>query len=69
MSVSDLEVHDLGGAAYTLGVEHVNARVGEKEIHSEFRATNVYRREGDAWKIIHHHTDADRAIQEALGLA
>ncbi len=69
VEVSDLEVHDLGDVAYTVGVERVDAKAGDTEIRGEFRATNIYRRDGDAWKMVHHHTDADRAMQEALGLA
>jgi ketosteroid isomerase-like protein len=69
VEVSDLEVHDLGDVAYTLGVEHVDAKAGGRDVHSELRATNIYRRENNAWKVVHHHADADRGIQEALGLA
>jgi ketosteroid isomerase-like protein len=69
VEVSDLEVHDLDDVAYTLGVEHVDAKAGGRDVHSELRATNIYRRENNAWKVVHHHADADRGIQEALGLA
>jgi ketosteroid isomerase-like protein len=69
VEVSDLEVHDLGDVAYTLDVEHVDAKAGGRDIYSEVHATNIYRREGNAWKMVHHHADADRGIQEALGLA
>jgi ketosteroid isomerase-like protein len=69
VDVSDLEVHDLGDVAYTVGVEHVVAKAAGTDIRGEFRATNIYRRDGDGWKMVHHHTDADRPLQEALGLA
>lgn len=69
VDVRDLEVRVMGEAGYTLGTEHVKAAVGETTTQSEFRATNIYRREAGAWKIVHHHTDADAAIQQALGLA
>jgi ketosteroid isomerase-like protein len=69
VDVSDLEVSVLGaGAAYTTGVEHVRATVGGQSLSFEIRATNVYAREGSTWRIVHHHTDLDRALQEALGL-
>ncbi|MDQ3648236.1 MAG: nuclear transport factor 2 family protein [Actinomycetota bacterium] len=68
-SVSDLEVSVLGDLAYTTGIEHVDATLGGKSLHFDIRATNIYRREDGEWKIIHHHTDADRPLQEALGLA
>lgn len=69
IDVSDLEVSILGaGAAYTTGVEHVQATVGGQSLSFEIRATNVYAREGGTWRIVHHHTDLDRPLQEALGL-
>ncbi len=69
VNVTDLVVRDLGDVAYTLGVEQIDATVGEKTVKSEFRATNLYRREGDTWKMVHHHTDADAPTQQALGIA
>ena len=66
--VSDLEVRGLGDAAYTVGVEHVEATAGGRTIRSDFRVTNIYRREAGAWKMVHHHTDPDPSMQEALGL-
>ncbi|MBG6135922.1 ketosteroid isomerase-like protein [Longispora fulva] len=69
VKVSDLSVHAVDGLAYTLGTEHVDAKAGGKKVHSDIRATNIYRREGGDWKMIHHQTDADRGIQEALGLS
>lgn len=69
VTLADLVVRIVGDAAYTLGVEHVDAAVGDTRIDSEFRVTNLYRREGGAWKMVHHHTDADAATQQALGLA
>ncbi len=68
LEVSDLEVSGLGDAAYTTGIEHVNATVGGAPLRFDIRATNIYRREGGEWKMVHHHTDADRPLQEALGL-
>ncbi len=67
--VSDLDVSVLGDVAYTTGIEHVDATLAGKSLHFDIRATNIYRREGGEWKIVHHHTDPDRPLQEALGLA
>ena len=69
VNVTDLVVRTLGDVAYTVGVEQLEATVGERTIDSEFRATNIYRREAGEWKMVHHHTDVDPATQEALGLA
>ncbi|MDP8928150.1 MAG: nuclear transport factor 2 family protein [Actinomycetota bacterium] len=68
LEVSDLEVSVLGDAAYTTGIEHVDATVGGKPLRFDIRATNIFRREADEWKIIHHHTDVDLPLQEALGI-
>ena len=69
VEVSDLEVSVLGtGAAYTTGVEHVQATVGGQSVSFDIRATNVYAREGSHWRIVHHHTDLDGPLQEALGI-
>ena len=44
-------------AAYTLGTEHGQASIGEERVGIDLRVTNIYRREADGWKIVHHHTD------------
>ncbi len=67
--VSDLEVSVVGDLAYTTGIEHLDATVGGKSLRFDIRATNIYRREDGEWKIIHHHTDADRPLQQAFGIA
>jgi len=50
-----------------MGTERGHRKVGERTIRFEGRVTNVYRREDDAWKIVHHHTDFSSAMVEALG--
>jgi len=30
--------------------------------------TNIYRRESDGWKIVHHHTDFSQEVAETLGM-
>ena len=55
-------------AAYTLGTEHGQASIGEQTVGIDWRVTNIYRREADGWKIVHHHTDFSKEVAEALGL-
>jgi ketosteroid isomerase-like protein len=55
-------------AVYTLGTEHGQGRVGDELVRIEWRVTNIYRREADGWKIVHHHTDFSKEVAEALGL-
>ncbi len=55
-------------AAFTLGTEHGEARIGDQTVGIDWRATNVYRRESDGWKIVHHHTDFSSEVAQALGM-
>lgn len=41
-----------------------NMSAAGRPIHVEHRATNVFRRDGGVWKLVHHHTDLDPALQE-----
>ena len=53
-----------GDMACEVGTELGRAKLGDQEVSFDHRVTNVYRREGGAWKIIHHHTDISTAAQE-----
>jgi len=55
-------------AAYTLGTEHGQASVGDQTVGIDWRVTNIYRREADGWKIVHHDTDFSSEVAQALGL-
>ena len=55
-------------AAYTLGTEHGQASIGEQTVGIHWRVTNIYRREADGWKIVHHHTDFSSEVAQALGM-
>lgn len=52
--------------AYEVGIEYGTFRLAGRAIAAECRVTNVYRREGGAWKIVHHHTDVSPAMVDAL---
>ena len=43
--------------AYTAGLEHTSASVDGQPRSYTLRATPVYRREGDEWKVAHRHGD------------
>jgi ketosteroid isomerase-like protein len=69
VALDDLVVVPISGdAAYTLGTEHGQAKVGDASIGIDWRVTNIYRREADGWKIVHHHTDFSSEVAEALGI-
>lgn len=41
-----------------------NMSADGQTIQVEHRATNIFRREGRAWKLVHHHTDLAPALRE-----
>jgi ketosteroid isomerase-like protein len=43
--------------AYTAGLEHTAACVDGEPRSYTLRATQVYRREGGEWKVVHRHGD------------
>ena len=49
---------------YIMGTNFV---VDGEEVHPNIRATTVYRKEGDSWKVISHHTDLMPWLQEEIG--
>ncbi len=67
VSLDDLVVVSLtDDVAYTLGTEHGQAMLGDETVSFDWRATNIYRREGGGWKMVHHHADVSPALMEAL---
>jgi ketosteroid isomerase-like protein len=53
--------------AYTVEIERFRTRVGGSDELSPvaIRATTVFRREGDAWKVAHRHGDAITSMRPA----
>jgi SnoaL-like domain len=52
--------------AYELGVEGGQFKLGGKRVTVADRVTNIYRREAEVWKIVHHHTDIAQSAIDAL---
>jgi ketosteroid isomerase-like protein len=52
--------------AYEVGIEEGEATLAGERIPIRHRVTNVYRREGGGWKIVHHHSDPSQAMNEVL---
>lgn len=46
-----------GAAALETGVEKGQITIAGTKVSFEHRVTNVYKRDGRNWKIVHHHTD------------
>lgn len=55
-----------GSLAYEVGFEKGQMVIAGTEISFDHRVTNVYRREGRQWKIVHHHTDLSPAMIDLL---
>ena len=52
----------VGDLAYTVGFEHTSALVNGEPREYVLRATQVYRREGGEWKVVHRHGSAPPVI-------
>jgi ketosteroid isomerase-like protein len=52
--------------AYTVGYEHVQADVDGESRTFTLRATHVYRREDEEWRIVHRHADIPPAEDKPL---
>jgi len=56
-----------GDLAYEIGVESGHMVLAGEKVQIDHRVTNVYRREGGEWRVVHHHTDLSPAMIEVLG--
>jgi len=62
----DQSLQVAGDMAYEVGIEQGQATLAGEQIAIEHRVTNVYRREAEGWKIVHHHTDLSPAMLDLL---
>ena len=66
VKLGDQMIHVAGDVGYELGVEQGQVKFAGQQVTIEHRVTNIYRREGGAWKIVHHHTDVSPAMVDVL---
>jgi ketosteroid isomerase-like protein len=67
IELRDQRIQALGDdGAYEVGVEYGQAKLAGENIAIEQRVTNIYRREPDGWKVVHHHTDISPAMVDML---
>jgi ketosteroid isomerase-like protein len=52
--------------AYEVGIEAGEGTLAGEQIAFSQRVTNIYRREGGEWKIVHHHADVSPAMTDVL---
>ncbi len=67
VELKDQLIQVSGNMAYEVGLEHVQSTFAGRDVEADLRVTNIYRREGGAWKIVHHHADISPAMVEILG--
>jgi len=48
------------------GIERGAFTMAGTDVSIEHRVTNVYRKVGDDWKMVHHHTDISPAMMDVL---
>ena len=63
----DQSLQVAGEMAYEVGIEQGQATLAGEQITIEQRVTNIYRREAEGWKMVHHHTDLSPAMLDLLG--
>jgi len=63
----DQSLQVAGDMAYEVGIEQGQATLAGEQITIEQRVTNIYRREAEGWKMVHHHTDLSAAMLDLLG--
>jgi len=62
----DQEIDAGGDMAVETGTEVGSITIGGQKVNFELRVTNIYRRDGDSWKIFHHHADPSPAMAAAV---
>jgi ketosteroid isomerase-like protein len=57
--VDDLHIVETGDLGYSIGMERGEGITDGKgnAVPVSHRVTNIFRREADGWRIVHHHTD------------
>ena len=66
IELKDQLIRAEGDFAYELGVEQGACKLGGHQVAFKHRVTNIYRREGGEWRMIHHHSDTSPAMMAVL---
>jgi ketosteroid isomerase-like protein len=66
VKLADQLIQVSGDMAYEVGTEQGHFKLAGEQVSIDQRVTNIYRREGGAWKIVHHHADISPAMVKIL---
>ncbi len=66
VEIADQSIQTGGDLAYELGTERGQFKLAGETITIDQRVTNIYRREGGEWKLVHHHADISPAMLGVL---
>jgi ketosteroid isomerase-like protein len=66
IALEDRRLQVDGDMAYELGVESGRFTLAGHDVAIDQRATNIYRRDAGAWKLVHHHSDLSPAMMDVL---
>jgi len=66
VEITDQVIQVQGDLAYEIGLETGQFTLAGKPITIKQRVTNIYRREGGQWKMVHHHADLSPSMIDAL---
>jgi ketosteroid isomerase-like protein len=66
VSLNDQLFETAGDMADEVGIERGQVTSAARNVPIEYRVTNIYRREAEGWKIVHHHTDPAPEMVEFL---
>jgi ketosteroid isomerase-like protein len=66
VELKDQLIRVVGDLAYEVGIEYGQVLLAGEKVTIEHRVTNIYKKEGGAWKMVHHHTDISPAMIDVL---
>ncbi len=66
VEVENVTLHVVGDFAYAFNVEVVFLETPTGLIRFRSNATNVFRREAGAWRLVHHHADKAPVLEQSV---
>ena len=66
VELRDQIIRVAGDVACETGLERGRLKLAGRQVTIEHRVTNLYQREGNAWKMIHHHTDTSPPMMDVI---